>query len=55
MELRKRVAELAGQRRQYVAQEMEAKGIDTSLAFGTVLRRVIREEAEQKGFQQPER
>jgi Mg-chelatase subunit ChlD len=53
-ELRQRIAELGRQRRQYIAEQLEARGIDDSWAFDSALRRVIREKGEEKGFYFPD-
>jgi hypothetical protein len=53
-ELRQQIAELGRKRSQFIAQQAEAKGLDDSWAFDSVLRRVIREKAEEKGFEFPE-
>ena len=52
-ELRDRIAELSQERRQHVVAQMEAKGIDTSRAFDTVVRDALREELEVAGFHVP--
>ena len=54
-ELRRRIVELGDERRQYVAEQMKAKGLDDSRAFDTAVRRALRERLEEKGFQSPER
>ena len=53
-ELRQQIAELGRKRSRFIAQQYEAKGLDDSWAFDSVLRRVIRERAEEKGFAFPE-
>ena len=53
-ELRLRIAELSQKRRQYVAEQTEAQGLDESRSFDSVVRRAVREKAEEKGFYFPE-
>jgi hypothetical protein len=53
-ELRGRIAELGRKRSEYIAKQSETKGLDDSTAFDGVVRRVIRERAEEKGFTYPE-
>jgi hypothetical protein len=52
-ELRQRIGELSEQRRRYMAEQIETRGIDNSRAFDSVVRGAIREELEVKGFQAP--
>ena len=54
-ELRQRITELGDERRQYVAQQMKAKGLDDSRAFDTAVRSALREKLAERGFQTPER
>ncbi len=50
-ELRRRIAELGEQRRQYVAEQMKEKGLDDSRAFDTAVRNALRERLAEKGYQ----
>ena len=50
-ELRQRIAELSAKRREYVTGQIEAKGLDDSRAFDTVVRQALREKLQEKGFQ----
>ena len=49
-ELRRRIAELGEQRRQYVAERMQEKGLDDSRAFDTAVRNALRERLAEKGY-----
>ncbi|MDH3629347.1 MAG: VWA domain-containing protein [Acidobacteriota bacterium] len=53
--LRQRIVKLGEERRQFVARQIESKGIDNSRAFDTVVRQAIREKAKKNGFRFPER
>ncbi len=53
-ELRQQIAELGEQRRQFVAEQIEVKGLDVSRAFDTAVRRALREKLEEKGFRVPQ-
>jgi hypothetical protein len=52
--LRQRIVELGRKRAEYIAREAKAEGLDDSTAFDGVVRRMIREKAEEKGFEFPE-
>lgn len=54
-EIRQRIEELSRQRADHVGEQMAATGFDDSRAFDSVLRRTIRDRAEEKGFYFPER
>ena len=49
-ELRLQIAELSDKRRRHIIEQIEAKGIDDSWAFDSVVRQTIRKKAEEKGF-----
>ena len=53
-EIRQKIAELSGERRRYVAEQMEAKGLDASRSFDAAVRNALREKLEEKGFEVPE-
>ena len=53
-ELRRQIAELSAKRRGSVAEQIEARGIDTSKSFDTAVREAIRSQAADKGFELPE-
>ena len=53
-ELRRQIAELSAKRRGSVADQIEAKGIDTSRSFDAVVRDAVRSQAADKGFELPE-
>ena len=50
-EIRERVQELSSLRRRHIEAEIEARGLDTSRAFDTVVRQAVRARAEERGFQ----
>ncbi len=50
-ELRQQIGELSAKRREYVAGQIEAKGLDDSRAFDTVVRQALRDKLQEKGFQ----
>ena len=50
-ELRQRIAELGEERRRYVAEQIEARGLDDSRAFDAVVRRAIRARLEERGYE----
>ena len=54
-EIRQKIAELSAERRRYVAEQIEAKGLEASRAFDTAVRRALREKLAEKGFEVPER
>ncbi len=53
-ELRQQIAELSAKRRGSVAEQIEARGLDTSKSFDTAVREAIRSQAADKGFELPE-
>ena len=53
-ELRRQISQLNAQRRQYIEQTLQAKGIDTSRAFDSVIRKALREKLEEQGFHRPD-
>ena len=53
--LRERIAELGRQRRQYLAEETKAKGLDDSRAFDAAVRGAIRDRLAEQGYEVPER
>jgi Mg-chelatase subunit ChlD len=54
-ELRRQIAELSAKRQMDVSDQIEAKGLDTSRSFDTVVREAIRSQAADKGFELPDR
>ena len=50
-ENRQKIAELSAERRRYVAEQIEARGLDDSRAFDAVVRRAIRARLEERGFE----
>jgi len=54
-ELRRQIAELSAKRRGSVAEQIEARGLDTSKSFDTAVREAIRSQAADKGFELPEK
>jgi hypothetical protein len=53
-ELREQIRELSAQRKQYIAQQIEEQGLDTSQEFDVVILKAVQSKAEDKGFQKPE-
>jgi hypothetical protein len=54
-ELRRQIAELSAKRRGHVAEQIEALGLNNSSSFNTAVREAIRSQAEDKGFEFPEK
>ena len=54
-ELRLRIADRGAQRRQFLAEQPDGDGLETSASFDVAVRTAIRKQAEQKGFYFPER
>jgi hypothetical protein len=52
--MQQKIAELGRQRAEFIARQVEEKGIDDSSAFDGVIRQVIRKKAAEKGFAFPE-
>lgn len=50
-EIQKQIKDLSAQREAYVKAEMEKKGLDESKGFDAALRKMIRQQAQAKGFE----
>ena len=53
-EIQAQIAELGGQRKAYISEQMRKQSLDGSRSFGEVMRAAVREQANQKGFSFPE-
>lgn len=49
-EIRRRINELGAERRKHVTKQIEARGLDDSATFDGVIRRAIREQVEDRGY-----